>query len=163
MGQDMTSSFPSRLRVALAFVTAPSMAALLMAIAMPAYDGMESNLERIWLTAKIYALVGAYPTALLLGIPAYFLLRKRLKPTWVNCALVGGAVAALPWLLLTALPTADHSSVGGRATIIDGHTTSYGWLVNLQSVGTIAVFGAIAGGVFWLTTMGGRGSNPRDL
>ena len=163
MQKQVTSSLPSRLRVVLAFVTAPSVAALLMAIAMPAYDGMESKLERIWLTAKIFALVGAYPTVLLLGIPAYFLLRKRLKPTCVNCALVGGVIAASPWLLLTGFPTADQSSVGGRATIIDGYTTSYGWLLNLQFVGAIAVFGVIAGGVFWLIATGGRDSNLRDL
>ena len=146
----------------LAFVTAPSVAALLMAIAMPAYDGMESKLERIWLTAKIYALVGAYPTALLLGTPAYFLARKRLNPTWANCAIVGGAIAALPWFLITAFPAADQASVGGQATIIDGHTTAYGWLVNLQSVGTIALFGVIAGVVFWIVATGGRVSNLRD-
>jgi hypothetical protein len=121
-----------------------------MAIAMPAYDGLPNWSERVWRTAEIYGVVGAYPTAVVIGIPAYFLLRRHFAARPLACALVGSVIAALPWaLLVLAGSSASEASVNGRATVISGHTTAYGWLQNAEFVLTIGVFGAIGGLVFW--------------
>lgn len=144
-------------RVLLAFLVVPGLAALLMATFQPAYDGLESYLERVWRTAVIYGLFGAYPTALIFGVPAFIILRDRIDGTWLNCALVGAGVAAAPWLAIILLaPNADQASIGGRATVVDGARTVFGWLNDLQSVGFIAIFGVFAGLFFWLIATGGH-------
>ena len=146
-------------RVLLAFLIVPGLAALLMATFQPAYDGLESYVERVWRTAVIYGLFGAYPTALIFGVPAFIILRDRVAGTWLNCALVGAGVAATPWLAIILFgPNADEASIGGRATVVDGTRTAFGWLNDLQYVAFIAIFGAFAGLLFWLIATGGR--NP---
>ena len=148
--------YPPAWRVLLGFVVAPAIAALLMATLMPAYDGLPMP-ERIWKSAQIYTLVGAYPSALIFGLPAYLLLRRHLDPTIVKCMSVGASVAALPWLILSILPSgATQESVGGRATVIDGQRTLYGWMLNAESVLQIATFGAVGGLMFWLIVVGQR-------
>ena len=142
--------FPPAWRVALAFVLAPGAAALLMAIAMPAYDGLPDWSERVWRTAEIYGVLEAYPTAIVFGGPAYFMLRRHFAARPSVCALVGFVIAALPWaLLVLGGSSASEASVNGRATVINGHTTAYGWLQNVEFVLTIGLFGAIGGLVFW--------------
>lgn len=66
-------------------------------------------------------------------------------------------MASAPWALITLLgPSADQASIGGKATVIDGTTTAYGWLVAAQFVGEIALFGAAAGLLFWAIAASGR-------
>ena len=156
---------PPSWRVALAFLLAPGAAALLMALAMPAYDGLPSWSERVWRTAEIFSVVGAYPTAVVFGIPAYFMLRRHLSARLIGCVIVGFAVAALPWaLLVMAGSGASEASVNGRATVVNGHTTAYGWLQNAEFVFTIGLFGALGGFVFWAIAAAGHGQrhSPRE-
>lgn len=147
-----TDASPPAWRVAAAFVAAPTATAIILAWAVPLYGGMPDRVERVANTAVVYALVGAYPTTLLFGVPAFLVLRRRLPPTALGCSLVGAAVAALPWLLLGLHPAFDtgNSAIDGRATLIDGRTTLWGWFVWAQLVGTIAGMGAVGGAVFWL-------------
>ena len=153
--------YPPRWRVLLAFTIVPGAAAFLLASIEPAYAGLEESFERVWRTAVIFAIFGAYPTAFFLGVPAYFVLRARIAGTWFNCATAGAAVAGLPWLLLVLIgPSADQASIGGRATIIDGRKTVYGWLMDLQFIGTIAFFGMAAGLLFWLIAAAGPKARP---
>src|SRR5690242_2779626 len=122
-------------RIVTAFLIAPGAAAFLMAILMPAYDGINAPFERIWRSAVAFALFGAYPTTLLVGLPAFFLLRKRLAPKLINCSLAGAVVAALPWLILSLLGRPDTASIDGKATIAEGSYTAYGWITNLTFIG----------------------------
>lgn len=150
-------------RVLLAFLIAPGIAALALATFQPAYGGLGHYFYRVWRTTIAYGLIGAYPSALIFGVPAFLILRNRIAGTWKNCAVVGACVAAVPWLIIILVsPNADQASVGGRATVIDGRLTVFGWLNYLQSVGFIAISGAFAGLLFWLVATGGR-NLPRKL
>lgn len=149
-------------RLVAAFLIVPGAAAFLMAILMPAYDGINAPFERIWRSAVAFALFGAYPTTLLVGLPVFLLLRTRLAPTLINCSLAGAAVAALPWLVLSLLDRPETASIDGKATIAEGSYTAYGWITNLAFMGQIALLGAAGGLLFWLiATAGRRHSNDR--
>ena len=154
--------YPPAWRIMLAFLIVPGAAALLMASLMPAYDGIRAPLERFWRSALAFAIFGAYPTTVVLGVPAYFLLRRHFNPKVINCSLTGALVAALPWLILSSLSNPDSASIDGRATVINGSKTAYGWLTELAFVGQIAAFGAIGGALFWLIAgSGGRSTTVR--
>ena len=148
-------TYPSIWRVILAFVVVPGAAALLMAIAMPAYEGITDPLERIWRSAVAFAVFGAYPPAFIIGLPAFFMLRRHVNATIINCAATGAVVAALPWLVLALISRPDNASIDGRSTVIDGSLTAYGWLMNFYYVGQIALLGAIAGALFWFIAAAG--------
>lgn len=148
-------TYPPAWRIIAAFLIVPGAAALLMAILMPGYDGINNPLERVWRSTLVFAVFGAYPAAMLLGVPAFFILRRHFDPKLTNCSLTGAAVAALPWFILSTLSQPDSASIGGRATVIDGSLTTYGWLTNLTFVGQIAALGAAGGALFWLIAAAG--------
>lgn len=148
-------SYPPRWRVAVAFVLVPALTALSFAIAIPLYAGLPSLMERVWRSALFYGLFGAYPSALVLGVPAYFVLRRHFAPRLINCALAGAGVAASPWLLLTMVSAPDQASIGERATVVNGSYTAFGWLMNAQSIGEIGLAGAVAGALFWVISAAG--------
>ncbi len=136
-----------------------------MAALEPGYEGLQSYWERIWRTAVLFGIFGAYPTTLVFAGPAFLLLQGRLAANWINCVVAGAVIAAGPWFLLSLLgPAADEASIGERATVINGTRTAYGWLVEFQYIGEIAVFGAIGGLLFWLIATGGRNipARPRS-
>jgi len=142
-------------RVLAAFVIAPAVAALLLASLEPLYAGLPSLMDRVFRTFLLYLLIGGYPSAWMLGIPAYILFRHRLRPTPVNCASVGAAVATLPWLVLGLLSVPDYSYDGGRITVEHGHRTLPGWLDFGTSLGGLAAIGAFAGITFWIVAAAG--------
>jgi hypothetical protein len=127
-------------------------------------DGLPSWFERVWRTAWMFSIVGAYPTALALGLPAYFMLRRHFSTKLISCASVGAIVAALPWVPLVLLSAArtTEASLDGRTTVINGHTTAYGWLTNAEFILQVGLFGAVGGSVFWLVAAAGHGSNRRS-
>jgi hypothetical protein len=154
-------NYPPIWRVALAFLLAPGAAALLMALAMPAYAGLPSWSERVWRTAQTTSVLGAYPTAVVFGLPAYLTLRRHFAVRPFACVFVGSVIAALPWALVVLAGTnAWQASIDGRATVINGHTTGYGWLLNAEFVLTIGVFGAVGGLVFWVVAAAGHRFKP---
>jgi hypothetical protein len=151
-----TQEYPPAWRVALGFIIAPAFAALLMAAWLPGYDGLPPA-QAFWNSAWLYAAIGAYPPAILLGVPAYFALRRRVAPTLTNCTLAGAAIPILSWGLLTVLPpSAGWESVGGKAVVIDGGRTLYGWQLVGRDLATLATLGAAAGLVFGLVVLGWR-------
>jgi hypothetical protein len=150
-------TYPPRWRVAVAFLFIPALAALSVALAMPLYAGLPTMTERVWRSTLVYGLVGAYPPALVLGVPAYFMLRRHFEPRLISCALAAPIVAALPWLFLTLVSAPDQASIGDHATIINGSFTAYGWLMNAQFVGGIGLAGAAGGALFWAIAAAGRG------
>jgi hypothetical protein len=151
-------TYPPHWRVAAAFLVVPAFAALSFAIAMPLYAGLPTMAERIWRSALIYGLVGAYPQTVVFGVPAYFVFRRHFGPHLINCAGVGAVVATLPWLLLTLVSSPDQASIGNRATIINGSYTAFGWLMNAQFLSWVALAGAIGGALFWAIAAAGSGA-----
>lgn len=102
------------------------------------------------------------PATLLLGLPAYFLLRGHVAASFINCCIVGIIIAALPWAIIVLLPSGDwEGSVGERATVIDGARTAYGWLRDFLSILAIAAFGLVGGVVFWAVAV--RNSRRRTV
>jgi hypothetical protein len=141
---------PSRWRVVAAFLIAPFVAASIFGVAAPAYAGLPDLLDRIVKSTIAYLLFGAYPTAFLLGVPAFLFLRRRLRPTAVNCALVGSMIASLPWLALGLLSPVNYSYDDGHVTTLNGQKTPWGWIDLATLVGQMAALGLLGGLVFWL-------------
>ncbi|HYD45892.1 MAG TPA: hypothetical protein VEA79_11575 [Phenylobacterium sp.] len=102
-----------------------------------------------------FALFGAYPATLLLGLPAYLILRSRLRPSAWICALAGAVVAATPFLSLSLLSTPDFAYAGGHVTVMNGQITFWGYVQRARFIGLIGLFGALAGLVFWLIAAAG--------
>jgi hypothetical protein len=140
--------------LALGFITAPALAALLFSIASPLYAGLPKLTERVARTT-VAVLFVVYPIALILGVPAYCILRPRMRVTAVNCALMGAGIAALPWLFLSTVVTPDEATTGDVMTVYNHMRTLAGWMEVLQLVGGIACLGAIAGVVFWVLVAAG--------
>lgn len=145
------SSHPPGWRVALGFVVAPGVASVLMA-AFEIVQRDAANLPGyLWGLSVLVAAVGAYPAALILGIPAYLTLRHRAAPRMPYCAITGALVAVLPWFfLIFAGPNPDYASQGGIPTVIDSWRTAYGWQMAGHLLLQIATVGFVGGCVFWL-------------
>jgi hypothetical protein len=133
---------PSLLRLALAFVLAP---------AIPSFVCAMLNGPR----AFFVILSVAYACAVVLGLPAYAILRSRVRPTALNSMIAGGFVATVPWMLLIlANGNPDSASTGGHATVIDGVTTWHGHVETALAIGEIFLLGALGGLTFWLAALG---------
>jgi hypothetical protein len=140
----------SSVRLAAAFVLAPLTASFLMAILEPAYAGLHDWAPRILHTTLANAVIGGYPAAFILGLPAYMFLRKSLRPTMINCMLAGGVVAAAPWFFaFLFLPGPDEAFSAGHVTYHLGHATPWGWAAAAIIVVKTAFFGSLGGAVFW--------------
>lgn len=133
-----------------AFGLAPIIPALLFAVLSPAYAGLPDMSSRILKTFAFVLVVGGHIPALFVGLPTYAILRRWLRPTWLNCIAAGAFVAALPWALLGLIPMADQASINGSATIVDGRLTWFGVVETLYVVTPIAALGAVGGAAFWV-------------
>jgi hypothetical protein len=118
------------------------------------YEGLTNVFERVIKTFPVVLFVGGYLPTLVAGLPAYALLRSRLKPTLLNCAVVGASVAGMPWLLLSILPAAGSASIDGVATVTNHHVTAFGAWVGLKMALGISLFGALGGASFWAIAAG---------
>lgn len=99
-------------RIALAFLVAPALAALLYAACYPLYAGLPSYAERVIWTAAHYAALATYPATILLGVPLFMAFRPRLNLTALNCALAGIFIAATPAIILAFMPEPLHLAAG---------------------------------------------------
>ena len=145
---------PNPLRLIAAFVFVPGLAAFVLATVQPGYAGLP-YFEAVLRSALLFAIFGAYPSTLIFGVPIYLVLRKNLRATISNCAAAGAFVAALPWFLLGVLASPDQASTNGRATVVDGRMTAYGWLELGQFLLILGAVGAVAGALFWLIAVAG--------
>ena len=131
---------PPAWRLLLGLVLAPLLPAVLFSL-------IESgDLGSVWLAAVF----GGYPAAIVLGIPAYLLLRNRVEPRVGTLMLVGGLIAMAPWLLLSLVSGADQAAVGNCVTVIDGRRTWCGYLSMIDMLARIFAYGAIGGLAFWI-------------
>jgi hypothetical protein len=131
---------PNPWRVALGFLLAPVFAAGLFAVLA---DGPDFGL---FLVSLFY---GAIPATILIGIPAYFVLRNRVRPRLITLAAGGGVVAIVPWVIILMLSVGDHAEVGDCVAVVNGRTTWCGYLDNLKFLGMIFGLGVFGGIVFW--------------
>ena len=144
------SKLPLWWRVLLAFALAPAVAAFAFSCVSPLYAGLTNLLERIVRTFPVVLVFGGYLPTLVVGLPAFAVLRRRLRPTLLNCTVVGASVAGLPWLLFSLLPAANSASIDGVATVTNHHVTLFGLWVGLKLALGIGLFGALGGASFWL-------------
>ena len=147
-------------RVALAFLLAPAAAALVCACLMPLYDGRLHFADRVWGSFLIYLLFGGYPATIFLGLPAFFALKIRFRPTPFNCGLVGAVIAGAPWLFLGLLSSPKEAYSNGHVTHANGVITLAGLLDLAAFTGLIACLGAFAGIVFWAVAASGLRRRP---
>jgi hypothetical protein len=117
-------------------------AASAMACVQPAYAGLPDMWERIYRTAYVFSVIGAYPTTMVIGVPIFFFLRHQVAASSLNCALTGACVAGVPWVALSLFSRPNY--------------TARGWVEFGEFVLEIAAFGALGGLVFWLIAAAGR-------
>lgn len=121
-------------RMVWAFAAAPAAGALVIALIMAAMTG--SLTAGLGMAAFGLLLVG-YPAALVLGLPAWLFLRRRVRPTPLRCAAAGAAIAGLPLLVIM-----------GVTMLAEGASTRD--LGNLLLPLGAALAGAVGGVVFWV-------------
>lgn len=143
--------YPAPWRLFLAFAIAPIFGAVVLALLQV---GASTSTTRLIGAIRLLSL-GAFTATALFGLPAYFVLRRVLEPSLINCALAGALVAVAPGLLLELLPVSEHFqfSVGGHATVVDGHRTPWGWELWRTNLISTVVAGIAGGAVFWVLAL----------
>lgn len=126
-------------KVALAFLIAPGVASLGFAILLgsPRFVGL----------VALYA----YPIALLVGLPAYLVLRLWGRLTLLRATIGGGLVVALP--VLAALLSRDvpwEARSYGWVTATNRQRTVAGYVELVAVSAFLGSFGALGGALFWL-------------
>ncbi|WP_444917886.1 hypothetical protein [Microbulbifer sp. JMSA003] len=148
------------MKLLLAFISAAASPALLMVIwyLYGQFQIFEADDPYIWVRTGNFAVIcffvsGAF--VLLLGLPAYFLLRKFRLVRWWSTLVVGFSLAAIPMAIFTwplKYPELKTSaSVNGVQTMVDGVPTIAGWLQFTQGVLFLGVCGLVGALAFWLT------------
>ena len=104
----------------------------------------------------IYAAIVAGAHAVVLGVPAFLLLRRFGKATWRMSALAGGLIGLLPFAIYAFPRVRPGWSSGAwmwgehRRFYVDGVPTLWEWLSYAENILMFAVFGASAALAFWL-------------
>jgi hypothetical protein len=122
-----------RTLVVWAFFAAPACGAVTLGV-VSATSSTDASVALA--TAIIGAVVG-YVIALVLGVPSYLILRRRLRPRLVYPVLVGGLIAAGPFAL------------GG----LGGISNPAGLATLVVVLGQVFLSGAAGGFAFWLIAM----------
>jgi hypothetical protein len=119
----------------------------------------------IWIRTKNFLLLCiaiAAAHVLVLGGPAYALLKWRGYVRWWSTVLTGFVLAAIPVALFTwplrypELKTT--ASFNGVQTMVEGTPTAAGWTQYAHGVLFFGACGALSGFVFWLVWRQGRRS-----
>ncbi len=120
-----------RMHVIWAFLAAPLAGAGALGVLSAWLPGSNSSMAAAMAIGG--AIVG-YLIALTLGVPAYLVLRKRVKPRLVYPTLGGAIIASTPFMLGSLASGLDGASLTGL----------------LQTVGLAFPAGAVGGFTFWL-------------
>lgn len=154
--------------IALAFIIALVLPALLMAFSWNSYQyelyqagkgTFEQYLNLLQVRFLFVYQIGLF-LALIVGVPVFYFLRKRLPFEFVTVCIIAGFIAILPNLLIEFFwqisNLFDDSSTfsyqqGGCTIIEDNRRTLCGWIeFLLNDIGMVALHGMIGGVVFWL-------------
>jgi hypothetical protein len=113
----------------------------------------DDSIFRDWFPVFLFSsLFVAYPSTLVVGLPTFFILRKRVALSFLNCILAGAFVASAPWIAIVLLQNPGYWSDGqGRIYHMAGHYTALGWievgkaiLYNLTSLAPLGALGGLA-------------------
>jgi len=139
---------PKSWRVAVGFLVAPLVPAALWLLPGLAFGASIAGYSSFVIVVTVYA---AYPAVILLGVPIFFALRRRIRPRLMPILFVGGLIAAAPWsVLLLLLPNPQDAWIGGCHTVVDAKTTLCGYAEGLKFIGLVFGLGAIGGAAFWI-------------
>ena len=142
---------PRPARLALGFVLAPLVPAFVWAFS-PFILGTEQAGIASSINFFVTVCIFAYGAAALIGIPAYLLLRRLLRPRLATLMAAGGLVAIVPWLIIAppfAKGPARYAAVGDCVTVIDGVRTWCGLFLDLRLLAFVFALGALGGLMFW--------------
>lgn len=134
----------------MAFILTPLIAAFLFACLLPGC-GWPSWWDRVFCTTKFNAELGTYPPALVFGVPALLIFRKRVRATLLNCGIVGSVVAAAPWFILSVYIAYGDYRNGLQSTA----TIFRQWLYFLPFQSVVGLAGMFAGFIFWVIAVAG--------
>jgi hypothetical protein len=137
---------PPGWRLTIAFILAPLVGALALALGYMWLRGSLDDLTQLPGTFGIIAIFGALPTAVVVGLPTLGFYIGRVPMTPANCTTIGAVVAVSPWLFLAV----------GAALILLKPLAVPGAVILLIPV---AVAGAVGGFAFWV--VGAAGWKPR--
>lgn len=152
----MTTQYPTKERAVRALLLAPLLPVgilfLLDAIDRAVQFGVLHIVGAAMLA--VYMLVVAEVFSVVLGGAALAALWGRIPFNVFVCALIGGVVAALPFVVFGLIPEGHDpinydAWVDGRPTVINGVKTSYGQWRDVLSILQIFALGAIGGGFYW--------------
>lgn len=105
-------------------------------------------------------LVVSMAAVLVIGAPAYLVLRGRPGLRWWGVWLAGFLLAAIPFGLLTfphLTPNpGEFMAVEGVKLVVDGVPTLAGWIDYLESVVLFGACGTLASAVFWAVSWCGN-------
>ena len=114
----------------------------------------------VWLRIRNFAILSSFVSlshVVVLGLPAFFLLRHLRAVTWYSSAAAGFALACIPiglftWPLGYPPGSSASHSVNGKmvATLVNGIPTVSGWLDWLWGMAFMGLLGAVGGLSFWL-------------
>jgi hypothetical protein len=102
----------------------------------------------------VYVMVVVEVLSAIVGGLVLAVLWRRIPFNVFLCALIGGFVAALPFVIIDLIsnwqePINYNASVDGRATVINGVETAYGQWRDVLAMLQIFGLGVIGGGFFW--------------
>ena len=124
-------------RLAIGFLLAPLVPAVVWGLFVSGQRFPQTDIDFIGIAAVYFG----YPATLVLGVPAYLLLRRRVRPTLPTVVLVGGLVAATPWLVLMLL---NENAA---------QATWRGFLEHLKFLFFVFGLGAVGGLTFWIAVV----------
>lgn len=138
-------------------------AALVAVAAAFAFLLLSFTLNEASQIALIFLILG-FPIALLhvllLGLPAYAILRERWPLRWWNAAIAGFAIGVLPFGIFTFDPSAEFLQAGQIVFVEGGQYTQAGWLNYLQGLAVAGAFGIAGGLAFWLVLRENKKGDP---
>ncbi|MDB2437487.1 hypothetical protein N9W89_02115 [Hellea sp.] len=108
-----------------------------------------------FLAIFVFGLPVSYLGAVLIGIPAYFLMKNTKYETVITCVITTALIAAIVYFFLEIdiLPSPEGSSFSygdsGGKIVENSKRTDYGWKVFLFGITQVFLLGAISGLIFW--------------
>ncbi|WP_040552424.1 hypothetical protein [Rheinheimera nanhaiensis] len=97
-----------------------------------------------------WAVVVSWVISVVIGIPAYLLLKANGCITFRSLTLGGAIISVAPWLLLSFPGSTTRSVVGQTIIIENGSYTTAGLLYQAEFLLGFGFCGAVSGVVFWL-------------